>query len=1269
MRSLYLSAFKGRRSSSRGPRGRARFGFLAACLLAFSGIASAQTMDIGNEFIKLHCDPTQGAGRIWIQGGPSGPNTDFLFHGGFITSNLVFRVGGSGGYTYYCNVPNNFNWRPYGPGMAQPIPFRAYDSVYRATDTLALVYKNLSGYNITVRYVVEPPTSIYDRGSDILMEFSYDLVPFAPGGELGIYMMLDCYNSDAQGGGGQGDRSSVITDQGYFPYDNYGKKFAAPFDSIPQFYHVGNFRYSTPLNTVFPIHRLRGYSHSGAPLTTPEMFAIGGWPNLRNIGWDPTADVGAQQIGDVATAVRWSGLYGSGTVRTAFGLNDEAGNNMFICRDDKLFMDIHTVRVVKQAVKNGPYSPAQFDVEMWISNLSDVTPIAPYIRLTTPIRSLPNLSGRLTLDPSTPAVQPVNLSPKATKKLVWRLNVNPGSTDTLAQLSFDYQTDPSLPFKQLAGGCTPMININGKQDNPPPPPQDTVPPVIQFNGPSPTRSSAALWNFSVFDRHPGYDYDSGLDKVIVWSNDGNFTFKTTPSVFRQCDKSVTVDVTTQVIDVTKPGKIVFAAFDCKGNRTLDSAFYIPVVDEFVPEVVHIDSLDSFGPGCNTRIYVVSVVDSTHKDQFRQDFGFGSIDFAAPPVNFAPLEINPFRATPTIFPFDKSADFRLRVIDSMVDGDASVKVTDYAGNSIVLPFHYCTLPDVKAPVGVVTPVATPVTYAREWTVDASDTLAWDRGLKDVVRLSPADPNFVFTPPSITPGARTTTFTVGLVNDALDGSITLEIRDLQYATTPVGHADTITIRFNRMPDERAPNIIFAPVPGKNGSEADVEVNDIHYDGSTLYKYDLGLKTVDVMSVTPNIQVSPISFSGGDMRTTFHVKVLDTLVLNPKDSVCIEAIDLAGNRSTGCFFYPVRPDTTAPIFVGQVMPGFSAIVGTATDDRSYDRGLGAISIQNGVNIDPSFSMPNLYGSNTVQVNVNVPDPTKPISGTLVIQDRIATLDPSPATQAIHTVKLPFYIPAVGISVKMPLIVEGNTEFTAAIVTTSNLPTTATDGGVDQLAFQAEYSNNVEYRGPIDGKAQFTVVPGVGQDLDIQARLDPLKTYNPGDTLGLLRFFPKKENEVYRLDLHLADGSAKVNGGGGRVITYRAPGDTATSMLQLPAPTFKLAAGDSVTFVNGICGRILTTSGSSSKLAVLGVLPQPARPAAGQTVNIDVRNLPVTGARAELVSATGETVAQFDLTSTGDRVTRVPLPLPSNITSGVYQLRITAETGTDVVKLVIGN
>src|SRR5690606_17293056 len=124
--------------------------------------------------------------------------------------------------------------------------------------------------------------------------------------------------------------------------------------------------------------------------------------------------------------------------------------------------------------ENGPYSPAEFDVEMWVSNLSEFQVINPSIRIQNPITTFPEGTERLTVDPSTPQTYTFSLIPKQTQKLRWRLKVNEYSGDTLAMLRFLYKKDDDKEFVNFLDECTPLITIKGVFI----PPADTVPPVV-----------------------------------------------------------------------------------------------------------------------------------------------------------------------------------------------------------------------------------------------------------------------------------------------------------------------------------------------------------------------------------------------------------------------------------------------------------------------------------------------------------------------------------------------------------------------------------------------------------------------------------------------------------------------------------------------------------------------------------------------------------------------------------------------------------------------
>ena len=276
-------------------RGYRRAVSIVILLLAVvSASLHAQTASrIGNQDIAAHVITSPKTGRFWITGGSDyGDSLKFLYASGpsFVTSNIVFRVTRGGVTSYYCNLPSNESpaSKPLDPVTHLPIPYVPFDSSYVSADTIALVYRNLAGFYVTLRFMPEKRRTIYDRGSDMLMEFEYiDTFGFQPG-ELGILMMLDTYNNNAtsNSGGGTGDNASTLTDKGYYPSGGFGASFTQSMAGFPSWYEVGNFTMSRPLNTLLPVHRLVDTSHGGRRLTPPSVMAIGSWIDFRSVGWD-----------------------------------------------------------------------------------------------------------------------------------------------------------------------------------------------------------------------------------------------------------------------------------------------------------------------------------------------------------------------------------------------------------------------------------------------------------------------------------------------------------------------------------------------------------------------------------------------------------------------------------------------------------------------------------------------------------------------------------------------------------------------------------------------------------------------------------------------------------------------------------------------------------------------------------------------------------------------------------------------------------------------
>jgi hypothetical protein len=1232
---------------------------LCALGLLFAAMpASAQpTVEtVGNQFVKAHVVRASASGRFWITAGPYYRDSiRFLYatNPSFVTSNLVFRIARGSEITYYCNQPDGyFPWRPTPSGSTAI--YKPFDTMIVSQDTLSILWRGMSGYNVTLRFIAERPKTIYDTGGDILMEFSYQLQPFAPAADLGILMMLDIFNSQGGSfdGGGMGDQPSVMTSNGYLPVNGNQNNARFTWPNVPEWYHVGNFLYREPLNDIFPIHRLSGRSYGGKTLTSPNMFAVGNWYMFRSVAWDLPPDFSSSGFGDCATLVRWEGLQGEGTVRTAFGTNNKHGNNNFTCRDDNIFVDIRTERVITQAVKNGPYSVQEFDVEMWASNLSETTPVSPTIRLQNPITSYPSFprqGDRLILDSvATPASQTVYIPPRQTVKLRWRLKVNVASTDTLARLVF-YARYGLAMERRFLEDCSPLITVRGWQE--PPPPRDTLAPRIELK--SSGRDANVFWSFDIYDRHPGYKWDLGLSSPLEVLTSENVTVGFSPAGFPSCDTTQTIGMSVTVIDTSRPANLTIRATDCAGNDSIATIVYAPRPDTFPPDVVVVQRSGSYGPPCNVRHYELTLLDQNHQTPVAGDHGFGTVvietadNFTVAINNGAPVRS-----------FDKRVTVVADVIDSMRDGRLSLRAFDFAGNETIITYAYCALPDVLPPTSVVTPLG-----VGRWQVVARDRRAWDRGLREIRELSNVGANMrVGLPPMIVPGDSAATFTVDAIDLRMPGEIVLEVRDTIYATEPAGHADTIRISYTPSTQPRdtiAPDITFAPVAGSNGADITVTVDEMHTVNGVRYPDDTGLESIWVAYATPNIELSSaITFVAGDTITTFDVSVIDTLAIGLRDTIVIAARDRAGNVRNNRYIYPIEPDTRAPLVVATMDPTRSSVTAVLSDARPYDRGLGAFTLENASNIEMRGAAPNIRGRAYDTVYFDIPQPEAPVSGTFVLRDLVATIDQTPEGTAAHLVRIPFSLPSVALEIALPDIVEGGEDVVAAIIAR-----TAIGDDVDSLGFALSFVNadaptidwritRVAVERPSDGRIDVTILPDV--------------LVQPGDTIGTLTFSTELTSAVY--DLQMRVSNARINGGLGKVFTASVGSDDVRSVVSLPPALIKVSA-DSVSYVNGDCDRILTTTRMPSKpnaLAILGMRPQPIVRSGAAAIELDLRNLPRDGATAELIALDGSVAARVALDGSTTTLTRRTVQLP-DVPHGSYMLRLSAATGVDQVMVVI--
>lgn len=559
-------------------------GWAVVLICAVASRAGAQTLSkISNQFVGATVVTdnmsSYGGGQFSISAGSKYGDYLFLYN---ITSNVVFRVTTPNGVTYYTNSKGAAGGQPLGPDRMTPIANTPFDSVYIAADQIAVIWNNLSGFRVTMRLSIETPASAYAAGSDVLIAFEYEALPNTGAVQLGIFVMLDNYNGQAEGSGGGGDKAAFVTDREYFPTDHPGRAFRAGRDTMPTFIHTGNFRATTPINSVFPIHRLSGTSHEGAALTPPDLFAVGNWRRFRFLSWDVAdSDVTITNVGDCASILRWSGLEGKGKVVTAFGMSDKGGNNVYTCRDNTMFVDIRTARLIEQGAKGAPFIPDPIDVTMWVSNTGD-TAINVAITPQQPIGA--PAPQWLTLDASTPATQTAPLAPRETKQLRWRLRVA-GLADTVLtdmKLSFRYTrvgvNEAPRSFKEV---CEPIITVHPFSARPPAA-KDTLAPVVR----KVDRTFGPEYGLRLLlaDQHPGYVNDTGLNNFTVASS-GNVEVELVQAIVN-CDTSKTSAYRVRQLDPTAFGWAIFTVTDCAGNLQTDSVqFTARVTDSHAPVIL------------------------------------------------------------------------------------------------------------------------------------------------------------------------------------------------------------------------------------------------------------------------------------------------------------------------------------------------------------------------------------------------------------------------------------------------------------------------------------------------------------------------------------------------------------------------------------------------------------------------------------------------------------------------------------------------------------
>lgn len=528
--------------------------------------AQPQIHRIGGPNVAAHVQIAPRTGRFWITSGYTSRDSIQLLFGAptHVTSNVIFRISRGASTEYYCNAPPDEENRPRDP-FGAGIPYRPFDAVSAGRDTLALEWRDVGGFDITMRFIPDRDAWAFVNGGDVLVEFDYRLRTGSPPATLGIAVMLDLFNND-RGTSGSEDRAEILSESSYHVAGERSRTFRSP---VPAWYLVGKFSAEAPRTRFFGIHRLAGRSRSGAPLDPPQMLTFNRWVDLREAGWDPPAT--DAPFFDCASFMRWSDLVGEGTIRTAFGLNDAAGNAFAFGYAPSFFAAIAGPASLRRHTPSAP-GPTDFTVEAWVVRTSGSSPELRTFRMNV----LQN-DGKSGLPAWLTLLSAEEVDADVVRdgpvRLVWRYRARGFTADSM--LSFQLQSRSADAFwSDLRYGGTAVVRLLWADEKSPS--DVTGPLVLRVDS---TTAPEHAWTLRTRDRPTG-DAFSGIERVTVRSIGAdslvNVRLYLEPASWLPCDSS-TITLRITIIDAREPADVVVAVTDCSGNSTVDTLRYRPGV--------------------------------------------------------------------------------------------------------------------------------------------------------------------------------------------------------------------------------------------------------------------------------------------------------------------------------------------------------------------------------------------------------------------------------------------------------------------------------------------------------------------------------------------------------------------------------------------------------------------------------------------------------------------------------------------------------------------
>jgi hypothetical protein len=838
----------------------------------------------------------------------------------------------------------------------------------KVADTVRTIWKIASGEIIQDVYPVA-----FDFSGQIVMKWKYHCVTY----DLKSVRMQYLLDTWIDGN----DKARVLTRYGYRNTWTLYTHGNPNYDDIPTFYQAFKYDLDAAHNYNPGVVSQGTLIDPELGLMKPDAVVVGDWTVLSLILWGwPQSLATLGKYDDSAILMQFVQSFAEAGNTVEIGRTSYGTGEFETCTGD-LYGLIFRPRKIKPDATGTGYKPNPFNVDLYLFNTNEFTEASS-------TQATLNVGKHLTILDSGAINNRTQQTQWATPKTTPVGGVSVVSWHVFADKTCELDTS----FLQISAKCNladPSFNAPCKLPvTLPCLDRDTLPPLSY-----PIVSNGFVKQIAFDDNRPR---DRGItDRVDLFGYDPT-KFSVTVSPFTACTHEK-VWVTVTQLDSTIGGCVGIRVTDCAGNSTVEQVCFpkYPLHPDTIPARFQVLKLDTTFDGslCNMKYDSVLVIDDTI-----YDLGLKSIDItpSTTPVNMA-LDIQPFPRGAA------RQGFSIHVLDSMVDGSISVRATDQAGNVSDYTTTYCTIPDRNPPTLSVVQSA-----PFEWSVLAEDQKAYDRhidsiSVHDRVNVQLVRNSAVFEPTrDLTRGAKSFAFKIEVIDTTSPASFCVKVKDL---------ADSVSTNYNaanwwsrdtcldRQPgkDVWAPNIALSPSPFLSPTSVTVTIDDIHYySPSLVVGWDKGIDKVWFDNIDGYIVPDTIFGHCEKQLPPFEIHVADSTAIKTISSVCMHAIDCAGNQTDTCLYYPVKPDELAPYILGTNAQR-SQIDLMVSDSALYDRGLRHLELVDRVNFDPFEKIVN--GSKLEYVPATTTNPSQSATAKLVVTDLWGIATGTAADSAQHT------------------------------------------------------------------------------------------------------------------------------------------------------------------------------------------------------------------------------------------------------------------------------